>query len=281
MGPTGADERAERKWRGLPGKMTTGKTPLLCDNQRRFNDLSMTSSWRRDLRSRNRKAKGEVMTAMNGFARIAHRFHHLINTFGAAVLASVLTLLVAAANSRAANPTWTNAASDVWQSTTAWDTAPAFPVTGDTVNFTNVGVYTVTLANDVPGISSIFVNGTNGTQTLTLNLDTNTVTVVGASTSPGPFYVGSQGVGATGIVYLSSSKGCSSPTAAITRGLLLARELWANCLLRMGMSRRTFYSWGVRPPDPASSCLAVLIRFGATAALLKWVTLPPAMAVRW
>ncbi|HXI84312.1 MAG TPA: pectinesterase family protein [Verrucomicrobiae bacterium] len=119
----------------------------------------------------------------------------------------VLALLAAAGNSQAANPTWTNTTSDVWQSPTAWDTAPAFPAPGDTVNFTNPATYSVALNSDVSDLTTLFFDNTVGTQILTLNLGTNSLTVVGNGTSPGPFYVGGQAGGATAIVYLVSSTG--------------------------------------------------------------------------
>ncbi|HTS18900.1 MAG TPA: pectinesterase family protein [Verrucomicrobiae bacterium] len=130
---------------------------------------------------------------------------HPIRTFAAAALVVSLAFLAFTDTSRAANLTWTNATSDIWQSTTAWDGAPAYPGPGDNAVFTNAGAYTVTLVSDVLNLNSNYVAGSVGTQVLTLNLGTNSLSVVGNTTSPGPFYVGSQVAGATGIVYLSSS----------------------------------------------------------------------------
>jgi len=147
------------------------------------------------------------MLAMNRLQMILHVIHSQFRSRVAGMLGLGLGLLVAASASHAANLTWINNGNDFWQSPTAWDGAPAFPGSGDTANFTNASAYTVTLSNDVAGITGITFNGTNGTQTVTLNLDTNTLTVIGNGTSPGPFFVGSLGVGATGVVYLSSSTG--------------------------------------------------------------------------
>src|SRR6266478_2581602 len=131
------------------------------------------------------------MATTNCLRVITHPFRNkLTRVLGTWLM--TMRLLLAADNSQAANPTWTNTTSDVWQSTTAWDTAPAFPAPGDTVNFTNPATYSVTLNSDVLGLTTLFFDNTVGTQILTLNLGTNSLTAVGSGTSPGPFYVGGQ-----------------------------------------------------------------------------------------
>ncbi len=61
------------------------------------------------------------------------------------VFVLMLVLVAGAGKSHAADLTWTNNGSDFWQSTTAWDGAPAFPGSGDNAFFTNAATYTVTL----------------------------------------------------------------------------------------------------------------------------------------
>jgi PKD repeat protein len=122
---------------------------------------------------------------------------------GALVL--MLMLIIGVGNSHAADLTWTNNGSDFWQSTTAWDGAPAFPGSGDDAFFTNAATYTVTLNSDVLNIqSNFFNNALNTTATVTLNLNTHELNPAYSGTSPGAFVVADP-AGCTTIVYLASS----------------------------------------------------------------------------
>ena len=145
-------------------------------------------------------------------------------------------MLLAANVGLATNFTWTNSASDVWQSTTAWNPAGSFPsALGDNAVFTNAGAYTVMLTSDVSNLGSNHVAGTVGTQVLTLNLGTNSLSVIGPTTSPGPFYVGSQAAGATGILYLSSSsnagKGLFVTNSGNNARLVIGRNTSGNQMI--------------------------------------------------
>ena len=118
-------------------------------------------------------------------------------------------LAMGAATSHAAAATliWTNDGSDVWNSTTAWDGAPASPGPGDNAMFTNAAMYTVTLTSEVMNIqSNFFDNASNTTATVTLNLNTHELNPTYGGTSPGAFVVGDIAT-STSIVYLCSSTG--------------------------------------------------------------------------
>ena len=121
------------------------------------------------------------------------------------MLAAMLVLIAGVGNNYAADLTWTNNGSDVWQSTTAWDGAPLFPGSGDNAFFTNAGTYTVTLDSDVVNIqSNFFSNASNTTAIVTLNLNTHELNPAYSLNSPGSFVLANSSTSTT-IVYLASS----------------------------------------------------------------------------
>src|ERR1039458_8037542 len=77
-------------------------------------------------------------------------------------LGSGRALFAGVGNAHATLYFWTNSVPDNWQSTTAWAPAGNFPVTGDSVNFTNNSAVTVVLTNDVVGIVTNLIGNVSG-----------------------------------------------------------------------------------------------------------------------
>ncbi|HTS20041.1 MAG TPA: PKD domain-containing protein [Verrucomicrobiae bacterium] len=120
------------------------------------------------------------------------------------LVALLLAPLAFATQSPGASFYWL-AGSDVWQSTTAWSGAPAFPGSGDNALFTNAATYSVTLNADVLNIqSNFFSNTSNTTAVVTLNLGSYELNPAYGGTSPGAFNV-ADGSTCTTTVYLASS----------------------------------------------------------------------------
>ena len=134
---------------------------------------------------------------MNKLRAITHTFHKPMRNLAVRALALGLGLLVSAGNSRAATFVWTNTAGGYWADPLSWQTnggGNGVPGPSDDASFTAAATYTVTITNDTVADSIDNVNPANTTQTLTLDLNGHSLSLLkGGSTQPTVWVIGDAG----------------------------------------------------------------------------------------
>ncbi len=122
-------------------------------------------------------------------------------------LALALGLLAAASSIPAATVTWTNAAaSGIWQTPSSWSTGSLPGPTDVALFFTNNYTYYVTLNADAAVKDLLFTNKANTTETITLDLGGNSLSLYenGTSAPTVPMEL-ADGGSSTTVVYIASS----------------------------------------------------------------------------
>jgi PKD repeat protein len=151
------------------------------------------------------------MTTINHFQAIARTFYKPLKALAAGALALGLCLFAGAGNVHATVFLWTNTTSDVWGDPNAWNPV-GVPGASDSGTFGFVGAQTthsVNLTGDVVTAVMDVTCGTsiNNAQTLTVNLGTNSLSLIqSGSSSPTALFWGDAS-GGTNVVFLASATG--------------------------------------------------------------------------
>jgi hypothetical protein len=164
------------------------------------------------------------MNAMNHFRAITHTFHKSSRTFTVGALALGVGLFAVAGNVQAAPYVWNNTTSDVWEDPNAWTPAGGPPGVSDTATFNSAATHTVTLTNDVTTLVMDVTVASGNSQTLTLNLAGNSLSLMQpGTTSPTALFWGDAS-GGTNTIFVASStaagKGLFVTNAASLRAVI-------------------------------------------------------------
>jgi PKD repeat protein len=143
---------------------------------------------------------------MNQFRMIAPSFHKPLKALAARAVALGLCLFAVAGNAHATAFIWTNTTSGLWQDTNNWSPV-GLPGVSDTSTFNSAATHTVTLTSDVVTLVMDVTVASGNSQTLTLNLGGNSLSLLqSGSSSPTALFWGDAG-GGTSTVFVASSSG--------------------------------------------------------------------------